>query len=868
MRQPPDSERWERVQALFHEARARPGEERRAWLEAAAPDDPGLRAEVLGLLEEDAREWGLLDGGVASVARQVLARRPDEDLQGQRFGPYRIVSFLGEGGMGVVYRVARDDLGIEAALKLLPDAPLSPSRRARFLSEQRTLARLRHPGIAQLLDAGTLDNGTPWFVMELVDGRPLDRWLAEGERTLEARLALFRGIGEAVRHAHAHAVIHRDLKPSNILVASDGTPKLIDFGIAKHLATDGDTDSGIETFRAESLTRTGMAPFTPGHAAPEQLRGEEVGVHTDVYALGVLLFQVLAGTPPFDLAGRSVSEAEQILVRGSPPRPSERASTLRLSRGRWADLDMLCGVAMHPDPRRRYPSVEALLRDLDHFRAGQPLEARPDSLSYRAGKFARRNRLPLGVAAAGLVLLAGLSAGYARSLVSARDAALAEAARAERIQQFTLNLFRGTDPDFAPAEGLRVVDLLEMGVQEARALEADPGLQAGIYLALGEIYRQIGALERASELLAAALEIRERLRGEAHPEVAEARTALGMLREAQADLDDAERLTAGGLQVARASLPARHPGLGRALAAHGHVLEARGRYDEALPLVEEAVRLHRAGGNGSPELASALAQLSNLHFYLGNYTVADSVSRETLELHRRLYGDAHPAGAGDLINLGAIRFELGDAEAAEGLFREALAIQEPWYGQNHPTIVANLTMVGRALVRQERLDEAREILQDAERRARATLGDHHPRVASALNELGLVAQLGGEWGEASRIFHEVVEIYENLYPEGHYYLGVARSNLAGTLQAGGDPSGAEVMFREALEVYRAFLPPGHQLEGIAWIRLGGALLAQDRNREAEEALVRGRQVLETQGASPAWVERADELLERARSSGG
>ncbi|TVP44070.1 MAG: hypothetical protein EA350_12290 [Gemmatimonadales bacterium] len=862
MRQPPDPERWERVQALFHEARTRPEEERRAWLEDAAPEDPTLRADVLQLLGDDAREWGLLDDGVASVARQILTRRPDRDVRGERFGPYRIVSFLGEGGMGVVYRVARDDLGIEAALKLLQDATLSPSRRARFLSEQRTLARLRHPGIAQLLDAGTLQDGTPWFVMELVDGRPLDAWLREGERTLDARLALFRGIGEAVRHAHAHAVIHRDLKPSNILVDEGGTPKLIDFGIAKHLVSDG------FTVGSESLTRTGMAPFTPGHAAPEQLRGEEVGIHTDVYALGVLLFQILVGSPPFDLAGRSVAEAEQILVRGSPPRPSERAASLRLSRGRWADLDVLCGVAMHPDPGRRYPSAEALLRDLDHLLAGQPLEARPDSVSYRAGKFARRNRLPLGVAAAGLVLLAGLSAGYTRSLVSARDAALSEAARAERIQQFTLNLFRGTDPDFAPAEGLRVLDLLEMGVQEARALEADPGLQAGIYLALGEIHRQIGALERASELLAAALEIRERLRGESHPEVAEARIALGMLREAQADLDDAERLTAGGLQVARASLPARHPALGRALAAHGHVLEARGRYDEALPLVEEAVRLHRIGGSGSPELASALGQLSNLHFYLGNYAVADSVSRETLDLHRRLYGDAHPAAAGDLINLGAIRFELGDAVAAEGLFREALVVQEPWYGRNHPTTVANLTMVGRALVRQERLDEAREILRDAEVRARATLGNHHPRVASALNELGLVAQLGGEWDEASRIFLEVVEIYESIYPEGHYYLGVARSNLAGTLQAGGDAAGAEAMFREALEIYRAFLPPGHQLEGIAWIRLGGALLAQGRTPEAEEALVRGRQVLETQGASPAWVERADELLARARSTEG
>jgi eukaryotic-like serine/threonine-protein kinase len=862
---PPDPGRWERVQALFHEVAALPEREREEALRQRTPEDPGLREEVQELLAGDARGWTLLDEGVAPVADRILSRTPVEGLEGERFGPYRIVAFLGEGGMGTVYRVARDDLGSEAALKLLRDAALSPVRRARFLSEQRTLARLRHPGIAHLLDAGTLAGGTPWFVMELVEGEPLDAHLQTADSSLEGRLHLFRQIAEAVRHAHAHAVIHRDLKPSNILVRPDGTVKLIDFGIAKLLSEDGGGASRPD------LTRTGLTPLTPAHAAPEQLRGEEVGVHTDVYGLGLLLYQILTGVAPFDLAGRSSSEAVRILTETAPPRPSGMAArgpegearpARGVSRGRWADLDALCQVALHPDPTRRYPSAEAMLRDVDHLLAGEPLEARPDSLLYRAGKFGRRNRVPLAVAGVAALLLLALSVGYARSLVSARDAALAEAARADRVQQFTLGLFRGTDPDFAPAEGLRVIDLLERGVREAHALEADPGLQAGIYLALGEIHRQLGEFGPASELLEASLALREGLRGPLHPEVAESLVALALLREAQAELEEAETLARSGLEVARSTLPRRHPALARALAALGHVLEARGSYGEALPLVEEAVELHRASGGDAPELASALGQLSNLHFYLGRYLVADSLSRESLGIHRRLYGQDHPAAAGDLINLGAIQFELGDAEEAESLFREALEIQEPWYGRTHPAVAANLIMVGRALVRQERLDEARDVLLEAEALARSGLGEHHPRVASALNELGLVAQLRGDWTEAAGHFRRVVELYARLYPDGHYYLGVARSNLAGTLQAGGDPRGAEDLFREALDLYSAFLPPGHQLEGIAWIRLGGALLAQERLPEAEDALLRGREILSSQGASPAWVARADEQLER------
>src|SRR5688572_3584109 len=299
---------------------------------------------------------------------------------------------LGEGGMGVVYLAERGDLGSKAAIKIRRDAWLSPARRERFAVEQRTLAQLNHPSIARLYDADTLPDGTPWFVMEYVEGVPLTAFCDTHASTIPERLRLFRDVCEAVQHAHRHAIIHRDLKPSNILVTQDGTGKLLDFGIAKQL----------ESLEGSEVTRTGLRPMTPAYAAPEQVSAGRLGIHTDVYSLGVVLYELLVGRLPFDVAQTTPSELERLIVEQEPERPSvaaRRTPALPVgssraqsaSKPQWADLDVLCLTAMHKDPARRYASVEALIRDVDHYLTGEPLEARPDSLRYRTSKFVRRN---------------------------------------------------------------------------------------------------------------------------------------------------------------------------------------------------------------------------------------------------------------------------------------------------------------------------------------------------------------------------------------------------------------------------------------------------------------------------------------------
>ncbi len=837
-----DAERWALIQRLFHEALDRRPEERRQFLAGAAGDDQALADEVSRMLEADSAGASPLDGDLAQVAARVF-QVDTAELPLTDFGPYRITRLLGEGGMGVVYLARRSDLGSVAAIKILRDAWLSPARRERFAAEQRTLAQLHHPSIAQLHDADTLPDGTPWFVMEYVEGVPLTEYCRTHATTIEGRLELFRAVCEAVQHAHGQAVIHRDLKPSNILVTADGTVKLLDFGIAKHLEeAEGTVDQ----------TRTGLRMMTPAYAAPEQILGERVGIHSDVYSLGVILYELLTGQPPHDLANKTPAEALSIVVERNPDRPSavvRRPATASVVRpqGRsrahtsWSDLDMLCLTAMHKESARRYQTVEALIRDIEHYLEGEPLEARPDSMRYRMGKFVRRNRGAVTAAAAVLVLLLGTVVFYTVRLTRARNLAVAEAARTQRIQQYMVALFQGGDEAVGPADSLRVVTLVDRGIKEARNLDGEPAVQAELYQTLGTISRQLGNLPRADSLLTLSLERRRALLGPSHPDVAEAYVALGELRGEQARYEEGETLIREGLALDRQALPSDHPAVGRALSALGQVLQDRGAYDEAIAVQEELVGIAAVGD--SPELAGNMSQLASTHFYAGHYDTADSLNTLVLAMSRRLYGDRHPMVAEDLINLGATQLERGDYPAAEAYDRQALEITRAWYGNEHPKTAAGLTLLARALVYQKRNAEADSLLQEALAIRERVYGPMHPVVASTINELGNIAVGEDRYDEAIAYFTQMVEIYRSAYGGKHYLIGIALSNTASAYTGNRQYAEAEPLFREAIAMYGATLPPEHPTTAIAHIKLGRALLRQRRFREAEPETLAGYDIL-------------------------
>jgi serine/threonine-protein kinase len=858
-----DSTRWQRIQGLFHETADLPQGEQQSYLKSQCGEDSALFDEVMDLLREDAAGNSLLERDVAQVAEEVLGDRAASAPPFERFGPYRIRETLGAGGMGIVYLAEREDLGSVVAIKILRDAWVSPARRERFSIEQRTLAQLNHPYIARLYDADTSPDGTPFFAMEYVQGVPLTAYCREHRSTLNERLELFRKVSEAVVYAHQHAVIHRDLKPSNILVKDDGSVRLLDFGIAKHLEALGEP---VEQ------TMTGLRLMTPAYASPEQIRGEQVGVQTDVYSLGVVLYELLCGRLPFDLASRTPAQAEKVVTEEEPAKPSavarraERESELTgefpsPSSSLWSDLDVLCLTAMHKDPRRRYSSVEALLRDLGHYLRGEPLEARPDSLRYRLRKFAGRNRRAVTAAAAAFALVAGLITFFTVRLAVARNRAVAEASRAERVQKFLFNLFQGGDEAAGPADDLRVVSLVDRGVREAQSLSNEPAVQAELYETLGSIYLKLGKLDQAESLLESSLKLRKQTFGEESAPVADGLISLAMLRASQARLPEAEQLARQGVEISKRTLGPASAATARATESLGEILEDQGSYKQAIPVLENAVRLESGPGGEPADLAESLTELANCHFYIGDYAESDSLNRRVLEMDKKLHGERHPHVADDLINLGANQYEWGHYAEAERFYRQALDIIEAWYGRNNPETASAMTMLGRALVAEKKFTEAGTLAREALAIQEQVYGPVHPRVASALSEVGKVAMQEGKLDEAEASFRRMEEIYRSVYSNKHYLIGIAEANRASVYMEKKEYARAEALYRDALAVYADTLPPDHQNVGIGRAKLGRALLRQKRYADAQAESSAGYEILVKKAdAENAWLKNAREDL--------
>jgi serine/threonine-protein kinase len=853
-----DSARWERVQAIFHQAVGRPEPDRRSFLETECAGDAALMAEILTMLAADGGNGSVLDRGLGSLAYESLAASP-EGAPSQELGPYRLIRILGEGGMGVVWLAERRDVGNLVALKFLLHAGLSPARRERFAMEIRTLGKLRHPYIARLYDAGTLVDGTPWFVMEYVEGVPLTEYCRQPGRSMEDQVRLFRRVCEAVQYAHGQEIIHRDLKPSNIMVAADGTPRLLDFGIARELQ---------QVDHAAQLTRPGLRFMSPDYAAPEWAHDGVVGLYTDVYSLGVILYEILAGQLPFERAQRAATRLDETPAHKHPERPSVVAARLgsseqgkssasKLSRATWSELDVLCLKAMHRDAADRYASVEALLRDVDHFLKMEPLEARPDSLSYRVGKFVRRHRGAVLATSAASCLAVCLIVLFTVRLAKARDTALIEAARAKHIQQFMLNLFQGGDKDAGPADDLRVVALIDRGVQEARSLSAEPEAQADLYETLGAMDEKLGRLDRASPLLALSLHEREALPHPDQTAVAENLIALGLLRSDQGQSNEAEHLVYEARAAIQKQEPRNRALLASAEFAAGSVLVDAGQYEQAIEPLNKAIAIQAVESAPSSDLARTLTVLGDADLYLGHFQVAYSVYERALTIDRAIYGDHHPSVSDDLHDMAQVQEMWGHYAEAERYERQALQIAEGWYGKDHPDAARKMTTLAGTLIYEGKYPEANGLLQHALAIQTHAYGPMHPHVAYVLNLLGSVANEDRRFNDAEADYLRMAAIYRSAYGNNDYRVSIAMTNLAGVYQNEKRYPAAERVLRTAVRQETAEFSANNINTAITEIKLGRLLLEERRYREAEAQTRAGYEVLLKQtSASTSFVQGA------------
>jgi eukaryotic-like serine/threonine-protein kinase len=837
-------ERQQVVEDLFDQLADYPPDMQQELLTAACGDDLALRAEVAALLEGDARGHPILQLRTGQLASELLDG--DGPTVTGRVGRYNILKYLGEGGMGSVYLASRIDVGGLVALKFLRDPWASPAGRRRFSREQSTLAGLTHRYIARLYDAGVTD-GRPWFAMEYVEGVPILDHCQHNALPLHDRLRLFRAACEAVDYAHRKLVVHLDLKPSNVLVSADGEVKLLDFGIARHLVGKGSQ---------AAATTSVHALLSLNYAAPEQILGEPIDVQADVYALGVILYQLLAGRPPVDLTHSSAVELAAALEQ-EPRRPSVAAReqdtvTVGASRAQWKDLDALCLKALSREKAARYASVDRLMTDIDHFLADEPLEGAMHPMRYyRFRKFLSRHRRAVGAAAAVVAFVSALVVFFNAQLIGARDRAVLSEARMERIYRLMLNLFEGDDSAAGPSEQLRVVSLLDRGAREADGLDGEPDLQAELRYVFGGLYYKLGHIDRAEALLASALAAQQSLHGSDDARTIRPQLALGLLRLDQARPEEARRLVDEALARARRQYAPGSIEVATAVAARGKVLASEGKYEDAVSLLDEAVAV-LANAPPSVELSEALGDLANVHYYLGHIDVSEAVVRRGLALDRRLFGERHPSVGVGLYSLGNIALDRANYVEGANFFRQALAINEEWYGGTHPKTAATQLMLGRAAAYLGDADDAASLYERALSGMRATYGDRHVRVASVLSLMGDLARDRRDLDEAERLFERAASIFKELVGEQHEFYLHQLSNLGSVHVARQRYDEAERLLQPAVQRLTAVVP-GQRYTGIAHVRLGAALAGLTDYDRAERHARTGYDIL-LNATSPASAE--------------
>jgi eukaryotic-like serine/threonine-protein kinase len=769
----------ERVEEAFHEARALPPGERASFLERRFPGEPELARRVLRLVEAEAGA----DAYFADLANRagVPPLAADDEVPGEgRIGVYRLLEVIGRGGMGTVYRACRDDQAFdkEVAVKVLPPGLGTDHLRDRFQVERQILAGLEHPGISRLIDGGVTPGGTPYLVMELVEGEPIDRYCSKHGLNLDTRIDLFLEACDAVEYAHRNLVVHRDLKPDNILVDADGRVRLLDFGIAKVIST-GALGTG-----AVDLTRRGVSLLTPAFASPEQLQGRTITTASDVYSLGLLLYLLLTDRRAYDLTGLSAAEREERICHRDPPPPSRAVAEpeqRRRARRLRGDLDAIVLTALAKDPADRYGSVSELVEDLERHRAGRPIAARAPTPLYRASRFLRRNRLLVGTGTTITGLLVALSVvavASARASAEQAERLALERDRAEQVTSFLVHAFEQANPAATGGTEATARDILHAGATRANVdLVDQPEVRAEFLVALADISRRLGLRSQGVEMARQALEIREGLPGIPWKDDFDLRFLVAQLTDGNAGVELFRELIPD-LDRRFSSDPLEQ---GRFLSTYAGRLYWASAAEEKADTFERAIALLREAGD-EDEARLSLARTLVTSTYGGENPMRheEAMARglEALEIRRGVHGREHPAVATTLSDL-ALFQERVDPLAADTLMRQAYEMHRATAGESHPTTITILNNL--AGIKRDRGDlvEAEPLFREALRLR--MLYQPEERIPLAYSEFGLgVVLIGlGRPDEAIPYLQRVVDTFAEADPRGR----LARERLAEAQEA-------------------------------------------------------------------------------------
>ena len=882
------NEREQRLEQLFHAALQAPPEQRATILHGLCGHDAALLRDVEALLRHDVEETQAAfrrPGGVTSLImptdvkgatgssaatsdsalRLPADRRLDSPAAAlpKRFGRYDILGVLGEGGMGVVYRARQDKPRRDVALKVIRPGLISPSILKRFEYEAHVLGRLQHPGIAQVFEAGMADAGAgpqPYFAMELIEGEPLHRFVHGAALDVADRIELMARVCDAVHHAHQKGVIHRDLKPANILVARGAVaePKILDFGVAR--ATDSDVQA------ATIRTDVGQIIGTIQYMSPEQISADSDALDTrsDVYALGVIAYELLAEQPPLDLAGRTVHEAARAICE-QEPRPLGVVN--RALRG---DLETIVAKALEKDKARRYQSAAELAADLRRFLHDEPISARPASAMYQLRKFARRRRGL--VVSAGLVFLAVLGGAVVSTVMALRAIAaeqlahdrlaLAEQRReeaerqtrvAEAVNEFLNNdVLAQASPMLEPDRDIELRTVLDRAAERiAGRFPDEPLVEAAVRHSIGMSYLELGELDSAAAHQRAALTTFESELGDDDLRTIQGLLGLGEVYWKQSRLDDAEALWQRAADAGKRVLGDRHELTLTAINDLAVILLDKGRLVEA----EAALRANLAARQEAlgPDHRDTLVSMNGVGSALkrqGRWDEAEPVFVECLARSRAALGDEHPDTLIVLNSLGLLYAELGRFEEAEGLCAEALEVKRRVLGPEHSGTLAAMNNMGYVHGLQKKWDECLAHYQPTYEIRERVLGPDDPDTLLSMNNLGwLYAQMGRN-EEARELLVALRDAAERLHGPDDLETYYASHTLAGLYKRMENYVEAERLFAIACDGFRQALPERHYRFGHALVGHGVTLAALERYDEAEAALLEGIGILEQRIGAP------------------
>jgi eukaryotic-like serine/threonine-protein kinase len=818
-----EPERWRQIEDLFHTALACEPGGRAVFLDSACARDPSLRKEIESLLLSY-EKGGFTETPAFREGIKLLEESEERSHAGQNIGPYRVIRKIGQGGMGAVYLAARADQAFqkEVAIKLIKRGQDTEDVIRRFRSERQILASLDHPNITRLFDGGTTEDGLPYFVMEYIQGQPIDIYCASHKLDTTQRLRLFQSVCAAVHFAHQNLVIHRDIKSGNILVTAEGVPRLLDFGIAKLLAGESSVPD-----RTITMARR----MTPESASPEQVRGGNITTASDVYSLGVLLYKLLTGHGPYRLAGRSSDEIERAICEEDPEKPSsvidrteksaaDRAITPqsasetredapdKLRRRLRGDLDNIVLMALRKEPQRRYASVQQFSDDIRRHLEGLPVLAHRDTPAYRAAKFVQRHKT--GVAAVVLIFLS-LAAGIvatlrqARIAAAERDRARIEKAKADRINGFLQDMLSFSSPSYVSSNprkdpDAKVSEVVEQAAKRAESELADqPEVLAEMQRTIGAVYYAQGRYDKAEQILRTALEKYVRLYGPDRHETVEASNLLANVLLRKGNTAEAEALFRKDIDIERKEARRGHLDvrtMAFVLGDYGSMLDQRGDKATESYLREALQYASKLTGKDRAFVAMLYNDLGDVAYRSGDLNEAERVGRAAIDEYRKLPEGTYVEMAASLSNLGAVLIKKGSYSQAEPFVREGLDLR------------------------------------------RKMLGNAHPDTAMSLFRLSDLLYKEGDYQGAESAAKESMQVFGRALatPKDSVYFANPVMALGLALNRTGRSREAETYLREALEIRTRLLPKGNQLIAASDGALGECLTTQKRYAEAEPLL--------------------------------